>query len=55
MVDRRAFIKQSAVLAGMAAAGSRLAAQVPGSTGGVAPLKILILGGTGFIGPHLVR
>ena len=55
MVDRREFIKQSALLAGLAAAGSRLAAQVPGGNGRVAPLKILILGGTGFIGPHLVR
>ncbi|MGZ8414165.1 MAG: NAD-dependent epimerase/dehydratase family protein, partial [Gemmatirosa sp.] len=55
VVDRRAFIKQSAVLAGMVAAGSRLTAQAPGGNGGVAPLRILILGGTGFIGPHLVR
>lgn len=55
MVDRRKFLKQSAVLAGMAAAGSRLAAQVPVGNGGAAPMKVLILGGTGFIGPHLVR
>lgn len=55
MVDRRGFIKQSALLAGLAATASRVAAEVPGGRGGIAPLKILILGGTGFIGPHLVR
>lgn len=45
MHSRRNFIKFSAVLS--AGFSSSLQAQVP--------LKILILGGTGFIGPHMVR
>jgi 2'-hydroxyisoflavone reductase len=58
MVDRRDFLRQSAALAALAATGSRLTAQASGLPAGrdrSAPLKVLILGGTGFIGPHLVR
>ena len=51
MPTRRDFLKSSAVLAGGFPALARLAESTPA----LAPLNILVLGGTGFIGPHLVR
>ena len=53
--SRRDFIKASA-LAGAAIAGGLPAtagASKKDKTGG--PLSVLVLGGTGFIGPHIVR
>jgi 2'-hydroxyisoflavone reductase len=57
---RREFLKKSAVAAGaLVAAGDRAQAQ-PSDGNQVTPgtgakLSLLVLGGTGFIGPHLVR
>jgi 2'-hydroxyisoflavone reductase len=57
MATRRTFLKTSALaggalgLAGPAALGAGAAAQARAAR----PLRILILGGTGFIGPHQVR
>ncbi len=56
MTTRREFLKHSAsalALAGLTPAAAR--ALDVGSVPRVAPMDILILGGTGFIGPHLVR
>lgn len=67
VADRRTFLKTAAAAGG--ALGVGLGFPVPGSGGPVQagpagtgadgvrarPLKILILGGTGFIGPHQVR
>ena len=59
MTTRRAFLKTSTLLGGavlgrgipaLAEAATRLDAGRAGS-----PLNVLVLGGTGFIGPHLVR
>jgi 2'-hydroxyisoflavone reductase len=52
MPNRRAFLRQSAL-----AGGAILARGIPAlaERRPAAPLNILILGGTGFIGPHLVR
>jgi 2'-hydroxyisoflavone reductase len=56
MSSRRDFLKTTA-----AASGAILAGGIPGiaraaaAHGRVQPLDILVLGGTGFIGPHLVR
>ena len=55
MQKRRDFIKTSvgaAAAAGLAPLLAKAAAMAPARP---APLKILVLGGTGFIGPHLVR
>jgi 2'-hydroxyisoflavone reductase len=57
-VTRRTFVKQSLSAAALAAAGLPLAAgAAPGERGGkaAAPRRILILGGTGFLGPALVE
>lgn len=56
MFTRRDFLKTSAIAGGVAVAGRGVLAQ-PGAplTQPAAPMSILILGGTGFIGPHLVR
>ena len=62
LVSRRDFLK-AAGLAGGALGLSLASASVVGQVNGAAipeqsptrPLKILILGGTGFIGPHMVR
>jgi 2'-hydroxyisoflavone reductase len=51
MTTRRHFLGQTA---GLLAAGY-LGAPELRNIGGRAPLRILILGGTGFIGPHMVR
>jgi len=57
MPSRRDFLKTSAAVGGSvlvgAAAPGFLAAAAPERAR--APMRILILGGTGFIGPHLVR
>ncbi len=54
---RRAFLKGASVLGGSAALGTLLSgsgrADAPRRSS--APLKILVLGGTSFIGPHQVR
>lgn len=44
-------------LASMAAAGAAipLAAQLPATSRTRRPMKILVLGGTAFLGPHFVR
>jgi nucleoside-diphosphate-sugar epimerase len=58
MSTRRDFLIQSAAAVGGVLAGpgavSRVAARLRVHPG-VAPLDMLVLGGTGFIGPHLVR
>ena len=58
MLTRRDFLRTGAVAGAMIAGSSSLARAA--SAHGIldpraAPLNILILGGTGFIGPHLVR
>ena len=56
MPSRRDFLKTSAAVGGsvlVGAAAPKLFAATPERTS--APMRILILGGTGFIGPHLVR
>lgn len=57
MPSRRDFLKTSAAVGGSvlvgAAAPGLLGATAPGQAR--APMRILILGGTGYIGPHLVR
>src|SRR4051812_13261639 len=54
MQDRRTFIQRAvagALAAGLAPKLARAELLIPST----APLDILVLGGTGFIGPHLVR
>jgi len=57
MPSRRAFLKTSAAVGGSVLVG----ATAPGLLGAAAPeplrapMRLLILGGTGFIGPHLVK
>jgi 2'-hydroxyisoflavone reductase len=60
--NRREFIKRSAVLGGAIGAGLALPSSLVAAFSeplfiepAAAPLRILILGGTGFIGPHQVR
>lgn len=53
---RRDFIRTTGLLgAGLAFGGTAACAGAEESDDGVAPKRILILGGTGFIGPHMVR
>jgi 2'-hydroxyisoflavone reductase len=56
MTTRRQFLGNAAALGGVmtlgSLAGSSVAALEPRAT---APLRVLILGGTGFLGPHLVH
>jgi len=54
--NRREFIKAGAIGAAVAATGLPLASHAGEKTPTpTTPLNILILGGTGFIGPHMVR
>lgn len=58
MPNRRDFLRTTTAAGGVLLTGglpalARAASQV--GTSAPAPLKILVLGGTGFIGPHLVR
>src|SRR5215471_16001285 len=59
MTTRRDFLKTTAVAGGALLAGATPALGEAlrriGSSHAVAPMDILVLGGTGFIGPHLVR
>lgn len=62
MLTRRDFLKTTAATGGAIIAGApgALAQAATGAASDVlhvqpAPLRVLILGGTGFIGPHLVR
>ena len=48
MLSRRKLLKSGAALLAASLSGGRIAA-------GAAPKTLLILGGTGFIGPHLTR
>ncbi len=50
MVHRREFLRRAAIVGGALGAG-----MVPERLQALRPLRILILGGTGFIGPHQVR
>ncbi|HYW33037.1 MAG TPA: NAD-dependent epimerase/dehydratase family protein [Gemmatimonas sp.] len=55
---RREFLRRAAGAAALAGIASNLPSVLRAlepSARGVAPLDILVLGGTGFIGPHLVR
>jgi 2'-hydroxyisoflavone reductase len=58
VTTRRDFLKSSAIIGGAFAAGARPAFADAASRWPVPPpssLALLVLGGTGFIGPHLVR
>ncbi len=59
MTNRREFLRHSVILGGTLASSGLLrvpAAQLERLTSPeTAPLNVLVLGGTGFIGPHLVR
>jgi 2'-hydroxyisoflavone reductase len=60
MIARRDFLKTTAIAAGALVAGDGCsvrssAAQTEKLRPRAKPLDILVLGGTGFIGPHLVR
>ena len=59
MQSRRDFLKTGAFASGAIFAGCARASQVPDGLAAAprttAGLRILILGGTGFIGPHIVR
>lgn len=52
---RRRFVKLAALTAPGLAISPHSALAADGSTGPAKPLRILILGGTGFTGPHQVR
>ena len=52
---RRDFIRAGLFAAGVAATGLPLLARAGERRVAYEPLDILILGGTGFIGPHMVR
>lgn len=56
MTTRRQFMRNSALLAGALGAGLLpVSARAHPARLAGAPLRVLVLGGTGFIGPHLVR
>ena len=53
---RRDFIRTAGILgAGVAFGGTVACADPEEESGSAAPKRILVLGGTGFIGPHMVR
>lgn len=53
---RRDFIRTTGLVgAGLALGATSACARGEDADGGVSPKRILILGGTGFIGPHMVR
>ncbi|MEP6568347.1 MAG: NAD-dependent epimerase/dehydratase family protein, partial [Acidobacteriota bacterium] len=52
---RRDFLKQSAIVGGSVSLGLMSSGSAFSNAGKVKPLKILILGGTGFTGPFQVR
>jgi 2'-hydroxyisoflavone reductase len=52
---RRDFIRAAALAAGVSATGLPMVGRAGEGDAGHEPLSILILGGTGFIGPHMVR
>ena len=55
MTERRTFLKETLALAAMAIAAKQTQS-VQAATGATTkPLRILVLGGTGFIGPYHVR
>ena len=57
--SRRDFVRISALAGGALGAGifdlSAASSTLPNLEAAAAPLKILVLGGTGFIGPHEIR
>jgi 2'-hydroxyisoflavone reductase len=57
--SRRRFLQATAAATGAAALGGALPRTLDAATAGIAPapraLRILILGGTGFTGPHQVQ
>ena len=55
--DRRRFLKTSLLGGAAVAAGCtpEAATEPEAKAGAARPMSILILGGTGFIGPHMVR
>jgi len=57
MHSRRSFLMRTSAAAGALLLGRRAwaDASLPVTTPAAAPMRLLILGGTGFIGPHLVR
>jgi 2'-hydroxyisoflavone reductase len=55
MQSRREFVKSAALAGGALLAGVRSVAAAHPTATGQAGLDILVLGGTGFIGPYLVR
>ena len=55
MSNRRDFLKTTAAAGGVLLTGGVSALARAASTRASAPLSILVLGGTGFIGPHLVN
>lgn len=55
MSNRREFIKAGALGGALMATGLPITSEAAGESTGVEPVDILVLGGTGFIGPHMVR
>ncbi|MDE0259958.1 MAG: SDR family oxidoreductase [Gemmatimonadota bacterium] len=53
--NRREFLKTTATAAGALGLGVACAPSDDQEAAGPAPMSILVLGGTGFIGPHMVR
>lgn len=53
MASRRKFLKTAALAGGALASGTVTSLAALGQSS--SPMRLLILGGTGFIGPHLVR
>ncbi len=53
--NRRDFLKMSALAGAAFATAGTVSCQRNGADGRVTPKRLLILGGTGFIGPHMVE